>query len=419
MKIMLDVLLQKASWSNRSTAGVLRFIALRDRVRDKGNSLDLLTLLNHVRSLDATNNLDKAYAIFGLTRDMARLGILPKYDLTAAQLYTNIAAAIISDTNSLDILSIPRSSTSSGLSGELPSWVPDWSDRVDFPRSFLERGRGNTGADSETIRPFYASAKFVVSQARTEPYNCNNSRNTTTTALTISGFIFDRISRLSNPMPSNTTADNAIGQWRESADNMTAPALSLVASFPRACYSATKDLAALGGVQVEWAWFLYQNGFASFFSTPASQVYGPTGENTVPAAVRTISADTISEASLERPDMLMYFLKISTRTKATWNQVRRLGMWLPHFEVDEIDTAGLPEMALGRRLAVTQGGYLCLAPAGAREGDAVVLARGGRLPLVLREVETGASELVGDCYVHGIMYGEAFEEDKCQTIRLI
>ena len=67
----------------------------------------------------------------------------------------------------------------------------------------------------------------------------------------------------------------------------------------------------------------------------------------------------------------------------------------------------------------TTNGWLGLAPKACRVGDVVALFRGGRVPLVLRANGAGKWKLVGAAYVHGVMYGEAFEEDKCETMHII
>jgi hypothetical protein len=70
---------------------------------------------------------------------------------------------------------------------------------------------------------------------------------------------------------------------------------------------------------------------------------------------------------------------------------------------------------------------LVLVPAEAKEGDQVVLAKGGSVPLVLRGVVAGSGEredakaecvLVGEAYVHGFMSGEAFDESRCEAVRI-
>jgi hypothetical protein len=72
-----------------------------------------------------------------------------------------------------------------------------------------------------------------------------------------------------------------------------------------------------------------------------------------------------------------------------------------------------------RRFFVTQGGLIGIGPADTQVGDEVYVIGGCRQPLTLRESETVFSlpgtdnepqlchTLVGDCYIHGIMDGEA------------
>jgi hypothetical protein len=67
--------------------------------------------------------------------------------------------------------------------------------------------------------------------------------------------------------------------------------------------------------------------------------------------------------------------------------------------------------------------YLALVPGLCRPGDHVVLVEGVRMPLVLREKgwvsvtghgEVETWELLGDCYVHGVMDGEAWEVERLE-----
>jgi hypothetical protein len=85
----------------------------------------------------------------------------------------------------------------------------------------------------------------------------------------------------------------------------------------------------------------------------------------------------------------------------------------------------------------TDSGRLALVPGRSRVGDVVVLVRWGDMPLVVRRVRGEGEEedvgswsvefkgmgevwtLVGDCYVHGIMYGEAWEGGPCGEVDLV
>ncbi|PQE08917.1 heterokaryon incompatibility protein [Rutstroemia sp. NJR-2017a WRK4] len=58
-----------------------------------------------------------------------------------------------------------------------------------------------------------------------------------------------------------------------------------------------------------------------------------------------------------------------------------------------------------RRLVITQGGYLGLAPAASMAGDIIAVLPGCHTPLVLRR-EGERFRVIGEAYVHGIMAGE-------------
>jgi len=64
-----------------------------------------------------------------------------------------------------------------------------------------------------------------------------------------------------------------------------------------------------------------------------------------------------------------------------------------------------------RRLVISRRGYIGLAPADAEVGDEIHLLAGGNVPYVLRRRSGDlAFTFVGECYVHGIMFGELVEK---------
>lgn len=65
-----------------------------------------------------------------------------------------------------------------------------------------------------------------------------------------------------------------------------------------------------------------------------------------------------------------------------------------------------------RRLMGTRTGQMGLAPAGAKLGDSIAVMAGCDVPIALRKSEAGNGWIViGECYVHGIMGGEAISGD--------
>jgi hypothetical protein len=72
-----------------------------------------------------------------------------------------------------------------------------------------------------------------------------------------------------------------------------------------------------------------------------------------------------------------------------------------------IDCAGLSSRQ--RRFFRTAKGYYGIGPLIVKDGDFVCVLLGGRTPFILRPVGDDYN-LVGECYVHGFMHGEAIEQ---------
>jgi hypothetical protein len=81
------------------------------------------------------------------------------------------------------------------------------------------------------------------------------------------------------------------------------------------------------------------------------------------------------------------------------------------------------QIVWGRRFFRTKGNrtknkepLFCLGSPDVREGDMVCIIFGCSVPVVLRKVSTGGGnahyEVIGECYVHGMMDGEALEGRK-------
>lgn len=74
-----------------------------------------------------------------------------------------------------------------------------------------------------------------------------------------------------------------------------------------------------------------------------------------------------------------------------------------------------------RRFMTTTKGYVGFVPRRSQVNDLIFVLMGSNLPLVLRPCENGLYKLVGECYIHGIMEGEAMEgldngEYKLETV---
>lgn len=71
-----------------------------------------------------------------------------------------------------------------------------------------------------------------------------------------------------------------------------------------------------------------------------------------------------------------------------------------------------------RMIRTEQKRYIGLVSGDARHGDEVWLLEGSKVPLIIRRKSAGYGRLVGDAYIHGIMYGEAFKIEDCEDLIL-
>jgi hypothetical protein len=71
------------------------------------------------------------------------------------------------------------------------------------------------------------------------------------------------------------------------------------------------------------------------------------------------------------------------------------------------------DVCTNRALLRTESGFLGLGPLQARPGDLICIVKGAAVPYLFRKYQTGSDsvyELLGDVYLHGIMYGERSSE---------
>ena len=74
-------------------------------------------------------------------------------------------------------------------------------------------------------------------------------------------------------------------------------------------------------------------------------------------------------------------------------------------------------------MCVTADGYLGRVPRGSEVGDKICILFGGSVPFVLRDTGDGHFIFIGECYIHGIMDGEAIpahdKKDRTQDFKIV
>ncbi len=376
-------LLVPASWDNTTRfERVVQIEAARRTVRD-GRTQSLLGLLLFYRHFGATELKDKIYALCGLANDAGpeALAIVPNYDLGDAAVYHTVALEILKKGRNLDILSVPQVPKPTTIRS-LPSWVPDWS-IADFANSYR--------------LPAISGAPFLDFTATPSDGGYDLQVSGDNMMISLAGEIVDRVEEVGD-----------------------------VHSFHAG--NRTSWLKRLGRIPSEQAVF---GNWEKLAGAHSGRRYVRTDEAILDAYWQTLIAGQTPEGlDAMREEYLLWdsavrsnFRHLPASPLLHWIRgVVALPMLIAyaksmHSATEDVDKImrfrQKMTVATHRRLFRTQNGYLGLGPRGLCKGDAVTLLKGGMVPLVLRE-RMDKWELVGDCYVHGMMRGELFVEERCQ-----
>jgi hypothetical protein len=139
----------------------------------------------------------------------------------------------------------------------------------------------------------------------------------------------------------------------------------------------------------------------------------PTGETIREAFLQTVSASEVDDSPRIRTELDLWIKGTNFPLGLPYSAFVFVLGFVTNRPFLIFDIQG--RYSLQRRLAWTEKGYLGLIANKTEAGDGVWLCKGSSVPIVLREGEKGWT-LVGDAYVHGIMKGEVWREDKCKRI---
>ena len=361
---------------------------------------DLLSLLVHCRHRAARDPRDKLYSLLGIFQDRqtaaaAQTSILdaitePDYGHPVVYVYRRISQQIIEHSGNLDVLGVCPVSTRRGL----PSWVTDWSisttasaplmyDSMDRPRVT------HATKNSRAMARFPPDAVTMVINAH-------------------------EVSRVEDVAPVLRRI-----AWQLGADDLDPPVIGTNWEKAKQHYELMYE--PLHAIAEFWKTIVDWEDFAT--------AREPTNPGTATAAVywQTLCAGTYVDWDTARTEALYrHWLE---NIEAVRKTVKRYGAvaskLTPVVSANNSsswkgfsDFVRLLPGAFERRLGWDTNGWLCLLPEAARPGDRIVLAKGGRVPLVLRPDGDGYYMFVGETYIQGVMDGEAFNVEKCTEFKI-
>jgi hypothetical protein len=383
----------------------------------EGNILSLHALLKHCLTFKATNCRDKIFALQGITEAATALPI--DYQLSIDDVLINIAHYFMKRPEAMKVLQNAgfglfieaEDNGNAQIDGNegagaqnvkrpiLPSWVVDWSRTRRFDQ-------GNLWGYHQEGTFLYRAAVEMNPQIR------EIDRRT----IELGGVHIDCIRyRGRNMQP----------PWCPAPDDMSAPKSpeDRLIHWVREADSIANDLLP--------QYSTGQSRFEAFWRTciadrsglnrPADPEYGSYMENFKYNTLMECKFDWLSNFRGWQ-DILRE--RITPAEQEWLDAHHHLGEPDPRKAAERMQEVALFYGAIGsacqgKCFAVTEKGYMVIAPPGTREGDMVCLIMGAEVPFILRpllkdggEVTNRAScyALIGECYVHGMMDGEGLRQ---------
>ncbi|KAK6438481.1 hypothetical protein LTR95_005317 [Oleoguttula sp. CCFEE 5521] len=384
-----------------------------------GQRISLLALLAYTSFSESSKPVDLIYSLVGCINDFDRALIgRPRYDVPYETVYTDLAMRWIAAHQSLDIICFAHMFRD--IDSRVPSWVPDWRARnspstiraAHTPLLVSQAANHRIGSlrpkDAMDNPPdcavYAASGDRQPSVAFSEDYK----------RLTCRGLVIDYVDGL-GAMVDGSDPENTIqvaSLIAATSHCNTASSANIAAG--RGPSEARNDI-ALSLVLDRRDWCFQYPASADFIishllTAIADYDAGKRARNFRIKEFRAwleLNGDFLVRGhglrSVFRPMDFDYetVLRQSELEHAAW-PLRRF-----------TDVTSLQTMA--RRLMVTDKGFVGMAPRAARKGDVLAVLLGCSVPVVLRrnaESEHGDRyELIGECYLHGFMNGEAVRDD--------
>jgi hypothetical protein len=336
---------------------------------DYEETFSLSRVLQRCACFESTDPRDNVYALLGLTRDNSRDVIIPDYSEqnTTRSTFTKTMRYLLSQRNQpLDNLCGAGIGADRNIQ-ELPSWVPDW--------SRTKKGQQDSGYHY-TAGTQYNS---VIGYDHSNYFS-----------LRLEGIHFDRVKQLSSISEENpdwTTLD-----------------------FMFSCKKWLSETEAVARSHAKDPYFNGQSVDEAFIRTliwdqsSYSSERRPSTEQCFSDYNAVKSFHAISEILI--PILQSQPPESHIPESPLWDQYRDIGSQASRF----LHFAG---NSLGMRFCVTEKGRMAIVPPLSNKGDIICVIKGARMPFVLRETSYGERSLynlVGSCYVHGVMDGEIHDD---------
>ncbi|MCJ1238485.1 hypothetical protein MMC14_006474 [Varicellaria rhodocarpa] len=320
-----------------------------------------MRLLKASRFSEQKDPRDKIFGVLGLMNPSIQAHIQPDYNSSILGVYSNFAKTVINTTGNLDIICQSRVDVSQ--SSEFPSWIPGW------------RGDVEVSHELHLLTPFEAcgTSGAVVhfkDQGR----------------LLCKGFKVDFVDGIGCTCWNLDSSYHDIvqpSQTHNPYDGVQAVETALWRTL-----TANRD--GWGEVAPDW--------FSNLIKIPWK----------LPSELHDLAA-TMDYHLFDKFRTCKRTLRIFGRELQSYFPTGPIANHLdiPRSKLLEAVTR-LHCLLWKRRLLITGKGYIGLAPRTAQQGDIICILLGCSTPVALRH-HADYYKLIGECYIHGLMEGEAMK----------
>ncbi|KAJ3545639.1 hypothetical protein NM208_g2414 [Fusarium decemcellulare] len=367
--------------------------------------INLRELLWQFRSRDTTDPKDKVFVLFPLVNDWGNQDQMEAdYNMEIRRIYRAVVEKVMAIDESLLIL-MGNTEKSKDLI-DLPSWVPDWTIKPpQFESERLERTKLFNASKGIKPKPKFHGQKV----------------------LELGGVRFDSITTTSEIMvygDDDETLEVFRSWYNLLCDNQ--PIMSryptkeprMAAYWRTLCMDTVRSL-GFRGVPLNKD-RRYRRCSRCYVREATKQWMSRTGlpHSTVADSSSALQIPLVSRPGSREPSPH----RLPVQETGPDGEEK-----LTYVAVDFAVTSA----TLNRRLFFTKKGYMGLGPATMKAGDAAYVFAGGHMPFIVRHAKErdvpkvgmrNCHELIGDCYIHGIMDGEVmdkFEQDKRSVYLLV
>jgi hypothetical protein len=328
----------------------------------------LVELLEKTQIFSATDARDAVTALAGLASDITPTAYVLDYSVPASTIYHRLAIHRLVLQQDLSYLSFAGIQPRTAVPG-LPTWVPDWSVNA-----------------NESHRSSLSGLGFHASGISRPTITLSANSNELSRELKVPGYVVETISRvgkhrISIEMPNPYFLDMTSINEEMSAEKLGFEECDDIARFAeKPTYPTGDPLAA-----VFWRLWVC-NRFVDGTVPPPVCAEIETGTRYL-----IDKLDDVINKRFDKIDPAMYTFLLNPLAQKYY--------------------ASVAKWTSGRRFCATEGRYLGWVPKTTQAGDLIAVLQGGAVPMVLRRRSTGQYDVLGDCYIHGIMDGEAWQKD--------